>query len=157
MTDEFLEPIVLMDDGHPVATVETGDSVVYFNFRSDRGRELTKAFALDEMPHQAEGKFDRGPKLTDLEFVTMTEYEAGLPVDVAFPADNVTEPLAKILSDRGLKQFHTAETEKYAHVTFFFNGGREAPFPGEDRLLVASPKSADVRPQARDERARADG
>ncbi len=149
VTDEFLEPIVLMDDGHPIATVEAGDSIVYFNFRSDRGRELTKAFALDEMPHQAEGKFDRGPKLADLEFVTMTEYEAGLPVDVAFPADNVNEPLAKILSDRGLKQFHTAETEKYAHVTFFFNGGREAPFPGEDRLLVASPKvpTYDLKPE----------
>ncbi len=149
VTDEFIEPVVLMDDGHPVATVEAGDSVVYFNFRSDRARELTKAFVLDQLPPQAEGKFDRGPKIPDLEFVTMTEYEAGLPVDVAYPADNVTEPLAKILSDRGLKQFHTAETEKYAHVTFFFNGGREAPFPGEDRLLVPSPKVAtyDLKPE----------
>ncbi|HEX6817574.1 MAG TPA: 2,3-bisphosphoglycerate-independent phosphoglycerate mutase, partial [Ktedonobacterales bacterium] len=95
------------------------------------------------------GKFARGPKLDDLAFVTMTEYEVGLPVDVAFPADNVDLPLAKILSDRGLKQFHTAETEKYAHVTFFFNGGQEAPFPGEDRLLVPSPKVAtyDLQPE----------
>ena len=77
VTDEFIEPIVLMDDGQPVATVEAGDSVIYFNFRSDRGRELTKAFALAELPQQAEGKFDRGPKLADLDFVTMTEYEAG--------------------------------------------------------------------------------
>ena len=79
----------------------------------------------------------------------MTEYESGLPVEVAFPADNVTEPLAKILADRGLTQFHTAETEKYAHVTFFFNGGREAPYPGEDRLLVPSPKVAtyDLKPE----------
>ncbi len=149
VTDEFIEPIVLMDDSHPVGVVEAGDSVIYFNFRSDRGRELTKAFVLPELPPQAEGKFDRGPKLQDLVFVTMTEYESGLPVDVAFPADNVDEPLAKILADRGLTQFHTAETEKYAHVTFFFNGGREAPFPGEDRLLVSSPKVAtyDLKPE----------
>jgi len=149
VTDEFIEPIVLMEDGHPVARVGAGDSVVYFNFRSDRGRELAKAFALPHLPPQAEGKFDRGPRLADLEFVTMTEYEAGLPVDVAFPPDYVTLPLAKVLSDAGLRQFHTAETEKYAHVTFFFNGGRETPFPGEDRLLVPSPKVAtyDLKPE----------
>ena len=149
VTDEFIEPIVLVEDDRPVAIVEAGDAVIYFNFRSDRGRELTKAFALPEMPPQAAGKFDRGPRLDDLVFVTMTEYESGLPVEVAFPADNVTQPLAKILSDRGLTQFHTAETEKYAHVTFFFNGGREAPFPGEDRLLVPSPKVAtyDLKPE----------
>jgi 2,3-bisphosphoglycerate-independent phosphoglycerate mutase len=123
--------------------------VIYFNFRSDRGRELTKAFTLPELPSQAEGKFERGPRLDDLVFVTMTEYESGLPVEVAFPADNVTEPLAKLLADRGLRQFHTAETEKYAHVTFFFNGGRETPYPGEDRLLVPSPKVAtyDLKPE----------
>src|SRR5262249_27423028 len=149
VTDEFIEPIVIEQDGHPLARVEAGDSVIYFNFRSDRGRELTKAFVLPELPHQAEGKLDRGPRLDDLLFVTMTEYEVGLPVQVAFPADHVDEPLAKILADRGLKQFHTAETEKYAHVTFFFNGGREAPFPGEDRLLVPSPKVAtyDLKPE----------
>jgi 2,3-bisphosphoglycerate-independent phosphoglycerate mutase len=149
VTDEFIEPIVLMEGDRPVTLVEAGDAVVYFNFRSDRGRELTKAFVLAELPHQAEGLFDRGPRLADLTFVTMTEYESGLPVEVAFPADNVDQPLAKILADRGLRQFHTAETEKYAHVTFFFNGGREAPFPGEDRLLVPSPKVAtyDLKPE----------
>jgi 2,3-bisphosphoglycerate-independent phosphoglycerate mutase len=149
VTDEFIQPVVLMEDGHPVATVQAGDSVVYFNFRSDRGRELTKAFVLPELPPQAAGKFDRGPRLGDLVFVTMTEYEAGLPVLVAFPADNVDVPLAKVLADRGLRQFHTAETEKYAHVTYFFNGGREVPFPGEDRLLVPSPKVAtyDLKPE----------
>jgi 2,3-bisphosphoglycerate-independent phosphoglycerate mutase len=149
VTDEFIEPVVLQEDGHPVALVTAGDAVIYFNFRSDRGRELTKAFVLPELPPQATATFARGPRLGDLAFVTMTEYEAGLPVAVAFPADNVTEPLAKILSDRGLKQFHTAETEKYAHVTFFFNGGREAPFPGEDRVLVPSPKVAtyDLKPE----------
>ncbi|HZC78953.1 MAG TPA: 2,3-bisphosphoglycerate-independent phosphoglycerate mutase, partial [Ktedonobacterales bacterium] len=149
ITDEFIEPIVLMDGGQPVATVAPGDAVIYFNFRSDRGRELTKAFVLPELPPQAAGKFDRGPRIEDLVFVTMTEYESGLPVEVAFPADNVRTPLAKLLADRGLRQFHTAETEKYAHVTFFFNGGREAPFPGEDRLLVPSPKVAtyDLKPE----------
>lgn len=149
VTDEFIEPIVLVEEGDPVGLVEAGDSVVYFNFRSDRGRELAKAFVLPELPPQAEGKFNRGPRLDGLVFATMTEYEAGLPVDVAFPADNVDEPLAKILSERGMRQFHTAETEKYAHVTFFFNGGRETPFPGEDRLLVPSPKVAtyDLQPE----------
>ncbi len=149
VTDEFIVPVVLMQDDQPVAIVEAGDAVIYFNFRSDRGRELTKAFVLETLPEQASGKFARGPKLDDLVFVTMTEYESGLPVDVAFPADNVDLPLAKILADRGLRQFHTAETEKYAHVTFFFNGGREAPFPGEDRLLVPSPKVAtyDLKPE----------
>jgi 2,3-bisphosphoglycerate-independent phosphoglycerate mutase len=149
ITDEFIEPIVLMDGGQPVAMVAPGDAVIYFNFRSDRGRELTKAFVLPELPPQAAGKFDRGPRIDDLVFVTMTEYESGLPVEVAFPADNVRTPLAKLLADRGLRQFHTAETEKYAHVTFFFNGGREAPFPGEDRLLVPSPKVAtyDLKPE----------
>jgi 2,3-bisphosphoglycerate-independent phosphoglycerate mutase len=149
ITDEFVEPIVLMEDGHPVAVVEAGDAVIYFNFRSDRGRELTKAFVLPELPPQAHSLFYRGPRLDDLAFVTMTEYEAGLPVQVAFPADNVDLPLAKLLADRGLRQFHTAETEKYAHVTFFFNGGQEAPFAGEDRLLVPSPQVAtyDLKPE----------
>jgi 2,3-bisphosphoglycerate-independent phosphoglycerate mutase len=149
VTDEFIEPCVVMEDGRPVALVEAGDSVIYFNFRSDRGRELTKAFVLPDLPPSAEGKFDRGPCLDDLLFVTMTEYEVGLPVEVAFHSDNVTLPLAKVLSDRGLRQFHTAETEKYAHVTFFLNGGRETPFPGEDRLLVPSPKVAtyDLKPE----------
>lgn len=149
ITDEFIVPVVLTEDEHPIAVVEQGDSVIYFNFRSDRGREMTKAFVLPELPHQAAGKFNRGPRISDLEFVTMTEYEAGLPVDVAFPAENVNKPLAKILSDCSMKQFHTAETEKYAHVTFFFNGGREAPFTGEDRLLIPSPKVAtyDLQPE----------
>src|SRR5260370_13230954 len=109
VTDEFIEPIVLQEDGHPVAVVEAGDAVIYFNFRSDRGRELTKAFVLPELPPQAAGKFNRGPRIDDLVFVTMTEYESGLPVEVAFPADNVRTPLANLLADRGLDQFHTAQ------------------------------------------------
>jgi 2,3-bisphosphoglycerate-independent phosphoglycerate mutase len=149
VTDEFIEPIVLLRDDHPLALVEAGDAVIYFNFRADRARELTKAFVLPELPPQAAGKLDRGPRLSDLTFVTMTEYEAGLPAEVAFRADHVTLPLARVLSDRGLKQFHTAETEKYAHVTYFINGGRETPFPGEDRLLVPSPRVAtyDLQPE----------
>jgi 2,3-bisphosphoglycerate-independent phosphoglycerate mutase len=149
VTDEFIEPIVLQNEEHPVALVKPGDAVIYFNFRSDRGRELTKAFVLPELPPPATGAFDRGAPVADLLFVTMTEYEAGLPVKVAFSADNVTQPLAKILADHGLRQFHMAETEKYAHVTFFFNGGREAPFSGEERLLVPSPKVAtyDLKPE----------
>jgi 2,3-bisphosphoglycerate-independent phosphoglycerate mutase len=141
VTDEFIEPVVLRDaDGAPVGLVQTGDAVIYYNFRADRARQITKSFVLPEMPPPAEGVFDRGPRLDDLTFVTMTEYEKGLPVEIAFEGDDVEEPLAKVISDQGLRQFHTAETEKYAHVTYFINGGRETPFPGEDRLLVPSPK-----------------
>jgi 2,3-bisphosphoglycerate-independent phosphoglycerate mutase len=150
VTDEFIEPIVLRDDaGAPVGLVRAGDAVIYSNFRADRARQLTKAFILPEMPPQAEGIFDRGPRLNDLVFVTMTEYEKGLPVQIAFASDDVAAPLAKVISDQGLRQFHTAETEKYAHVTYFINGGRELPFPGEDRLLVPSPKvkTYDLQPE----------
>jgi len=101
---------------------------------------LTKAFIQQELPPQAEGKFNRGPRLQDLAYVMMTEYEEGLDADVAYRADEVEMPLARIISEHGLRQFHTAETEKYAHVTYFINGRRETPFPGEDRVLVPSPK-----------------
>ncbi len=150
VTDEFIEPVVIRDDdGAPVGLVKAGDAVIYYNFRADRARQLTKAFVLPEMPPQAAGVFDRGPRLNDLTFVTMTEYEKGLPVEIAFTSDDVEEPLAKVISDQGLRQFHTAETEKYAHVTYFINGGRETPFPGEDRLLVPSPKvkTYDLQPE----------
>jgi 2,3-bisphosphoglycerate-independent phosphoglycerate mutase len=135
--DQELEPVVVTDDGTPVGRVAEGDAVIFFNFRSDRARELTKAFVLPGLE-----RFDRGPYLKDLTFVTMTEYESSLPVTVAFPPERVTTPLAKVYSDIGVKQLHVAETEKYAHVTFFLNGGTEAPFPGEERALVPSP--ADV-------------
>jgi 2,3-bisphosphoglycerate-independent phosphoglycerate mutase len=150
VTDEFIEPVVLRDDDNaPVGLVKEGDAVIYYNFRADRARQLTKAFVLPEMPPQAAGVFDRGPRLNDLAFVTMTEYERGLPVQIAFTSDDVEDPLAKVISDQGLRQFHTAETEKYAHVTYFINGGRELPFPGEDRLLVPSPKvkTYDLQPE----------
>ncbi len=150
VTDEYIEPIVLRDaNGIPVALVEAGDSVIYFNFRADRARQLTKAFVMSPLPPPAAGVFERGAPLPDLTFVTMTNYEDGLPVLVAFAGDDVEVPLAKVVSDAGLRQFHTAETEKYAHVTYFINGGRETPFPGEDRVLVPSPKvkTYDLQPE----------
>jgi 2,3-bisphosphoglycerate-independent phosphoglycerate mutase len=128
--------------------VRDGDPVVHANFRADRARELTHALADAEF-----GAFDRAdpdgtPAPDRLNVVTMTEYEVGLPVRVAFPPEEAYS-LAAAFADLGLRQFHVAETEKYAHVTYFLNGGREAPYPGEDRLLVPSPKVStyDLRPQ----------
>jgi 2,3-bisphosphoglycerate-independent phosphoglycerate mutase len=131
--DELLEPSVV-GEGMPM---RDGDAVIFFNFRPDRARELTWALMKPEFDG-----FTRRRVLRDLTFVTMTDYKVGLPnVVVAFPSQDVT-PMAQILADEGLKQFHTAETEKYAHVTYFFNGGREQPFQGEDRELVPSAKVA---------------
>jgi 2,3-bisphosphoglycerate-independent phosphoglycerate mutase len=149
VTDEFIIPAVIMQDNDPVAVVKAGDALIHYNFRPDRARQLTKAFVLKELPPQAEGKFNRGPRLADLQYVMMTEYEEGLDAEVAFRADEVDMPLARVISEHGLRQFHTAETEKYAHVTYFINGRRETPFPGEDRLLVPSPKvpTYDLQPE----------
>lgn len=149
VTDEFIVPAVIMEDGRPVTTVQAGDAIIHYNFRPDRARQLTKAFVLPTMPPQAEGKFDRGPRIPDLQFVMMTEYEEGLDAEVAYRADEVDMPLARVIADQGMLQFHTAETEKYAHVTYFINGRRETPFKGEDRLLVPSPKvpTYDLQPE----------
>src|SRR5436305_1503054 len=149
VTDEFIMPTVVMEDQHPVAVVKAGDALIHYNFRPDRARQLTKAFVLEELPPQAQGKFDRGPRLENLQFVMMTAYEEGLDAAVAFRADEVEMPIARVISGQGLRQFHTAETEKYAHVTYFINGRRETPFPGEDRLLVPSPKvpTYDLQPE----------
>ncbi len=149
VTDEFILPTVIMEDGHPVATVQAGDALIHYNFRPDRARQLTKAFVLAELPPQAEEKFKRGPRLADLQYVMMTEYEVGLDAEVAYRADEVEMPLARVISEAGLRQFHTAETEKYAHVTYFINGRRETPFQGEDRFLVPSPKvpTYDLQPE----------
>jgi len=151
ITDEFIVPSVVMEDQKPVAVVKAGDALIHYNFRPDRARQLTKAFVLPELPPQAQGKFDRGPRLEDLQYVMMTEYEAGLDTyaAVAFRADEVEMPLARVISEQGMRQFHTAETEKYAHVTYFINGRRETPFAGEDRLLVPSPKvpTYDLQPE----------
>src|SRR2546422_1549715 len=138
--DELLEPYV----GGDGAPMHDGDGVIFFNFRPDRARELTWAL----MKSDFDG-FKRTRVVKDLTFVTMTDYKVDLPdVLVAFPSQEVT-PMAQILADEGLKQFHTAETEKYAHVTYFFNGGREQPFKGEDRELVPSAKVAtyDLEPE----------
>ena len=131
--DELLEPHVV-GAGAPI---RDGDAVIFFNFRPDRARELTWAL----MKPDFDG-FKRPRVVRDLTFVTLTDYKVDLSkVLVAFPSQSVT-PMAQILADRGLRQFHTAETEKYAHVTYFFNGGREPPFEGEDRELVPSAKVA---------------
>lgn len=131
--EEFVPTVLTTSGGKPRGTVKDGDSVIFFNFRADRARELTKAFVLPGFE-----KFPREYR-KDLTFVTMTEYEQNLPVIVAFAPEVVSTPFAKVLSDLGEKQLHVAETEKYAHVTFFFNGGREDAFPGETRVLVPSP------------------
>jgi 2,3-bisphosphoglycerate-independent phosphoglycerate mutase len=137
VTDEFIVPTVIVtgEDGQPVATIRDGDAAVFFNFRTDRPRQLVRALTVPDFD-----EFDRGPQLQDLYFVTMTEYEKELPVHVAFRTEDVPMPLARVLSEHGLEQLHAAETEKYAHVTFFFNGGREEPFRGETRILVPSPR-----------------
>lgn len=132
--DEQFVPTVMTVRGKPVATVGDHDTVIFFNYRSDRARQLTKAFVLPGFV-----KFPRPEYLKDLTFITMTEYEKDLPVSIAYPIEVITDPLSKVYSDAGLKQLHAAETEKYAHVTFFFNGGVEAAWPGEDRILVPSP------------------
>ncbi len=149
VTDEFILPTVIMEDGRPVATVQAGDAIIHYNFRPDRARQLTKAFVMQDLPPQAEGKFARGPLLADLVYVMMTQYEEGLNAEVAYRADEVEMPLARVISEQGLTQFHTAETEKYAHVTFFINGRREVPFKGEDRILIPSQKVAtyDLKPE----------
>ncbi len=131
--DEFIVPVVIAGEGEEPSHIKSGDAVIYFNFRSDRGRELTRAIVDPNFIG-----FERGVVPQDLYFVTMTRYEEDLPVHVAYKAMEVEVPLAKVLSDLGMKQFHIAETEKYAHVTFFFNGRIETPFPGEDRELVPS-------------------
>ena len=139
-SDELMPPHVVRD-GAPMLD---RDAVIFFNFRPDRARQLTWALLQKDFDG-----FPRKRVPRDLTFVTLTEYKVGIPgVSVAFaPAEVV--PMAQVLSEAGLKQFHTAETEKYAHVTYFFNGGHEPPFPGEDRILVPSQKVAtyDLRPE----------
>jgi 2,3-bisphosphoglycerate-independent phosphoglycerate mutase len=135
--DEFVLPTVI--DGAE-GRVEDGDAIVHANFRAARARQLTHALADGEDFDHFDPN-DPRPRPRDLLVVTMTEYEAGLPVEVAFPPEE-SYSLAHAVSDAGWRQFHVAETEKYAHVTYFFNGGREAPLPGEERRLVPSPKVA---------------
>ncbi|MDD3006530.1 MAG: 2,3-bisphosphoglycerate-independent phosphoglycerate mutase [Candidatus Pacebacteria bacterium] len=133
-SDEFIEPVLIKDKQGKTGAIQSGDSVIFYNIREDRARQITKAFALDLFNH-----FKRGEKIKDLNFTTMMEYEKDLPVNVVFPPEEVKEPLGKLLSEAGVKQLRIAETEKYAHVTYFFNGGGEKPFTNEFRILVPSP------------------
>lgn len=144
-TDEFVKPTVVVEDGRPVATVQDGDSVIFFNFRPDRAREITRAFCDDDFKG-----FDRGAR-KQITYVCFSDYDPTIPnKDVAFHKIAVTNTFGEWLAANNLKQARIAETEKYAHVTFFFNGGVEAPNPGEDRILVNSPKDVatyDLKPQ----------
>jgi 2,3-bisphosphoglycerate-independent phosphoglycerate mutase len=138
LTDEFLKPTrIVAGGGQAPPPIHDGDSVIFFNFRPDRARQLSHALVDPEWSHFTRG---RPPRLAH--FVTFTEYEKGLPAEVAFTDEPLKACLAEVMADDGRTQFHVAETEKYAHVTYFLNGGKEAPFPGEDRLLVPSPKVA---------------
>lgn len=145
VTDEFMVPAVIVDGQSPVATIHDGDGVIFFNFRADRAREITRALALDDFTG-----FDRPrhPRLSS--YVCMTEYDATFGLAIAFAPEELTNILGGVVADRGLRQLRIAETEKYAHVTFFFNGGVEEPFPGEERVLIPSPKDVatyDQKPQ----------
>ena len=141
VTDEFVKPI---NNSTVDGTIQEGDVVIFFNFRNDRAKELTQVLTQQDMP-------DEGMHtIPGLQYYCMTPYDASFTgVSVLFPKENVEDTLGEYLSKQGKRQLHTAETEKYAHVTFFFNGGREAPFEGEDRILVPSPKVAtyDLKPE----------
>jgi 2,3-bisphosphoglycerate-independent phosphoglycerate mutase len=134
--DEFIVPTTIVDgEGAPVGPIQNGDAVIFFNFRGDRPRELTRAF-IDE---NFDG-FDRGPRM-DLTYITMTDYQKGLCDKVIFnKPEKMPDILGTYVADKGIPQFRTAETEKFPHVTFFFNDYREEPLPGEDRVLIPSPK-----------------
>ncbi len=142
--DEEFEPTVILDQKNQPVLISNNDAIIYFNFRSDRAREMTKAFVQTDFTG-----FTRSKVCQNIFFTTMTEYEKDLPVAIAFPPEVVSMPLAKVISENGGRQIHIAETEKYAHVTFFFNGGIEKPFDGEEHIMVPSPKisSYDKKPE----------
>lgn len=143
-TDEFVLPTVVMKDGAPVATIKDNDSIIFYNFRPDRAREITRAFCDDNF-----GGFDRGARIKTT-YVCFTEYDVTIENKlIAFTKEEITNTFGEFLAKNGLKQARLAETEKYAHVTFFFNGGVEEPNEGEDRILVKSPKVAtyDLKPE----------
>jgi 2,3-bisphosphoglycerate-independent phosphoglycerate mutase len=142
-TDEFVVPRVITENGSPVGPIKDGDSVLFFNFRADRAREITWAMTNEDFQG-----FDRGGKL-DIFYATMTQYDAELDLPFAFAPQDLRNTLGEYLGSLGKTQLRIAETEKYAHVTFFFNGGQEVPFPGEERILVPSPKvpTYDMQPE----------
>jgi 2,3-bisphosphoglycerate-independent phosphoglycerate mutase len=144
VTDEFIKPIVHTENGKPVALIEEGDVVIFFNYRNDRAKELTIVLTQQDMPEAGM------QTIPGLQYFCMTPYDASFEgLHVLFDKENVTNTLGEYLAAQHKRQLHIAETEKYAHVTFFFNGGREAPFVGEDRILVPSPKVAtyDLKPE----------
>ena len=143
-TDEFVMPTVIEENGAPVATIKDGDSIIFFNFRPDRAREITRTFCADEFDG-----FDRGPR-KQVVYVCFSEYDVTIPnKTVAFKKVELENTFGQYLAAHQMTQARIAETEKYAHVTFFFNGGVEEPNPGEDRILVNSPKVAtyDLQPE----------
>ena len=144
ITDEFIKPIIMVDDANnPVAKIQSGDVVIFFNFRTDRGRELTEALSQNDFHEQNMHQLD-------LYYVTMTNYDDSYKgINVVYNKDNLTETLGEVLSKHHKTQIRIAETEKYPHVTFFFSGGQEEPFKGETRILRNSPKVAtyDLKPE----------
>ncbi len=142
VTDEFVVPFITAPEVE--ACVKAGDGMIFFNFRPDRARQLTRAFVDEDFPH-----FARPQTARPVKFVCMTQYDETIKATVAFAPEALADTLGKVLADRQLKQLRIAETEKYAHVTFFFNGGEEEPNAGEDRVLIPSPKVAtyDLQPQ----------
>jgi len=144
VSDEFVEPVVLTDtQGYPIGPVQNRDSIIFFNFRADRAREISHAFVDQEFEH-----FKRKVH-PEVYYVCMTRYDAGLDAEVAFKPQNLQHTLGEVLAEQGMRQLRIAETEKYAHVTFFFNGGVETPNPGEDRILIPSPsvETYDMKPE----------
>ena len=142
-TDEFIEPIVVTENDEPTATIQKGDVIIFFNFRTDRGRQLTQALSQEDF-----GDYEM--KKIPLYFVTMTTYDESFEnINVVYKKDNIKATLGEALEYSGKTQLRAAETEKYPHVTFFFSGGKEKPFKGEERILVNSPKVAtyDLQPE----------
>ncbi len=172
-TDEFIEPTNIAENGRPVALVQEEDAIIFYNYRVDRPRQLTKAFVLDNFEQEANQSFSfdpfavkyykthypheeivtaafkRGPKIRNLFFISITEYAKDIPTKVAFPPIIINMPVGRIISEKGNYQLRVAESEKERFVTFYFNGLREKPFPYEDRLIVPSPKvpTYDLKPE----------
>ncbi|OPF88593.1 phosphoglycerate mutase (2,3-diphosphoglycerate-independent) [Vagococcus martis] len=144
VNDEFLVPVVIEENGKPVGQVKDNDSVIFFNFRPDRAIQLSNAFTDKEWE-----RFERKNHPENVKFVTMTLYNPSIVAEVAFPPIEMKNVIGEVLSDAGLKQLRIAETEKYPHVTFFMNGGRNEEFPGESRILINSPKveTYDLKPE----------
>lgn len=144
ITDEFVEPVVIVDSqGEPIATVNDNDSIIFFNFRADRAREITRAFVDEDFSH-----FER-QRRPRVNYVMMTQYDVTIDAPIAFEPQNLKQTLGEVLAQNGLRQLRIAETEKYAHVTFFFNGGVEKPNVNEERILVPSPtvKTYNMKPE----------